>query len=524
MLLKSLPPYLCYDIYFKDHLCSTVWGVVSEVQRGGRKGPVFQFECYQKSFNVAELALKSGRKKSVYLISKSGKPLSATLEDSAGGKVEATTQGNRLTYGGENRSLDVPLDFIIQSNLFPLIAYVHLLWPIQSPRTCNTLIMETGETFSYEFRPDSSGFTTSLNEKYFCDQYGVVAEVKFATPESSVKKSNRKVPNWKPFQSNKKLQYQAPKDILVKTTVANTPDKLIEATIARARRKRDIRAVAIFTGGTGVYDRHGMIGALDAGYHHLLDGLARSGIATIRYDKFDRQAASLADAEGDLDHEALCRDQRYWLDWAAEQSWSRDLPVILIGHSYGGVIALENAAGLANVAAVVTLNTPGKSLRDITAEQSGWIGDALGLSVASQKEQARLRRELLKALALDEEWTEHNVAPELLPIKRLRKFFKSALDVDPSNLITGIKCPLIFVQGERDIQVPRENMGILADAAFGTGLKHVKFLEPELDHMLKRNPGEGIQIAKYQLDRRRRIPVKLIRKIARALEHVMEDI
>lgn len=123
-------------------------------------------------------------------------------------------------------------------------------------------------------------------------------------------------------------------------TISEIAYKVEEFEVLRSRRPLpQLRTTSRPSGAwspAGEKRSHGFAGRIDLGYHQLLDDLARYGIASVRYEKFDRRAASVEEAEELLDFTALGQDAERWLDWLHQQPWAAGLPKILIGHSLGG--------------------------------------------------------------------------------------------------------------------------------------------------------------------------------------------
>ncbi|HEB79223.1 MAG TPA: alpha/beta fold hydrolase, partial [Rhodospirillales bacterium] len=259
----------------------------------------------------------------------------------------------------------------------------------------------------------------------------------------------------------------------------------------------------------------------DIGYHQLLDDLARQGIATVRYEKFDQRASNPVEAEGAIDFPTLCRDAERWLEWLDGPSWADDLPRFLIGHSMGGTVALSLSAEHSEISTCLLLSAPGRPLRQVIDSQAAWNQEHAPSSNEANAEAQRMRRALLDALALDGEWTEDNVDKKLLPMKHKRRFLKSVIHIDPCDFVSQASCPLIVVRGTADVQVFAEDADLLLDAAERAG-RPVEFIEAEdLDHLLKRNRKTGLDALAAYRDRRRRIPIALIRRIAKAVGSVI---
>ena len=69
----------------------------------------------------------------------------------------------------------------------------------------------------------------------------------------------------------------------------------------------------------------------------------------------------------------------------------------------------------------------------------------------------------------------------------LTPWFRHFLTFDPAPPLRQVKCPVLVVTGERDLQVPPdENMPPIEEALKAAGNKDYKLVElPELNHLLQ---------------------------------------
>ncbi|HMI82498.1 MAG TPA: alpha/beta fold hydrolase [Polyangiaceae bacterium] len=231
---------------------------------------------------------------------------------------------------------------------------------------------------------------------------------------------------------------------------------------------RDAAPLAVIIPGSGPTDRDGnsTMGLHTDAYRQIAAALAERGIATLRYDKrgigasrgYREDGITLTSTVRDLI--ALVREAQ------ASASFSS---VTLVGHSEGGVVALEAIADV-HPAALVLLATPGRNLGAVLREQliksgvpAAEIDEALvetrkGSTVSSQ------RRELNAVFR-----------PSVLP------FLRSMVDVDPARLLGDIKVPTTIVQGDSDRQVTLEDAERLHAARPDARLIVIR----DMNHVLK---------------------------------------
>lgn len=513
---EDWPTEINHDLLFQGNRIGTAWARGTCAEGSGD----FDIECYQQMFDVEEIGLKRFKKYTRYQLNADGLLKSAILEDSNGGRAEIRISGATLTFDGQKRELDDSIGFVLEANAIPLIAYQVLLRPIEVDNRLFCLLADSGDTLPLVVGPSDEGFTTSLGERYTLGEDGVIESVTFASPDLTVKRVFRKIPNWRLPLGGRRFEYVPPSDITVDDVEIIDEHYDAGATVARPKSIDETKAVAVFVNGTGVYTRHGFTATIDIGTHQLLDGLARNGIASIRYDKFDRRAPTVVAAETEQDFSSLCRDAIRWLNWLDAENWADGLPRLLIGHSLGGLIALE-VATQKPLAGVVALATPGRTFRTLTAEQYGWFQSHIGLSEKAKETATAQRDAFIAALEMTEEWTEETVPAEVLASRSKRRLFKSLLDLDPTVLVAKGSAPFLIVQGLADMQVTEIDAERLAVAAITANRQTETILAPGLDHYFKRNTAEGMAILKKLADRRRRIPVKLIRRIAAHIKQMI---
>ena len=501
-----------FDIFHKETLCGTAWARTIE---SGNKREIC-IECFLRFHDVPAIGLRKVRKKSLHTLSGDGKPRRIEIVDDRGGRLDIDLSGRAMTYDKKSVPLDGPIDFALEGNMIPLTA---IWWEALSGRetgTFRTLVCESGAVFDYQLTKSGGNLVSSLKETFVLDAQGEISEVRLAASDFVIRRGRRPFPKRTFTALESGPVYRAPRDIVIEDTLVAEDGKEVEATVARPLEGQS-QAVAVFIGGTGIYGRHGITPTIDIGTHQLLDGLARENIASVRYEKFDRRVNNPVEAEGAIDFDTLVADAHRWLEWLDSQEWADGLPRILIGHSMGGTVALALSAGNPGIAASLLLNSPGRPLADVIAQQIAWHQSNNPASETAETEAQQQHQALVHALSIDEEWTAENVDPRLLPVKHKRRFLKSVFWLDPCDFVPRGEGPMIIVQGTRDAQVSLEDARLLANAAQDCG-RPAELIEADgLDHLLKRNPYTGLRALDVYRDRRRRVPVALIRRLAEVI-------
>jgi pimeloyl-ACP methyl ester carboxylesterase len=230
--------------------------------------------------------------------------------------------------------------------------------------------------------------------------------------------------------------------------------------------------VVVIIAGSGPTDRdcNSVLGLRTDAYRLLAEGLARRGVASVRYDKrgvgasgsnFAADAVTLTDFVDDA--AAVLAQVR------ADRRFSA---VTLAGHSEGGLVAMLVAAH-ARIDGLVLVATAGRTFQALIREQMARHLDAAPL--------VELDR-VMAAVAAG-----RDPAPIPAPLAALfapgvRPFLRSILALDPLPLLRALTVPTTVVQGETDLQVTVADARALAGARRGVRLT----LLPETNHPLKR--------------------------------------
>jgi len=327
--------------------------------------------------------------------------------------------------------------------------------------------------------------------------------------------------NWTQNGAEQKLNFQRSDKLLElirpQTPVKPYPYKAEEITFANANLKISLAGTltlpsgqgpfpaAILLSGSGPNDRDEYL----AGHRPFLvlaDHLTRKGIAVLRFDKRgigkstgDYANATMEDFTGDAEAAFAYLKTRKEVD--AKK-------IGLIGHSEGGMIAPLIAAHSSDVAWIVLLAGPGLNGEETLLLQSELILKAAGLDeahiatarefnkqayalVRQEKDPTTLQSklsELVKSSAMSA-----SLPPEALESQVLlmaTPWFHFYLDYDPLPALQKTACPVLALNGEKDLQVsPKENLAKIQKALQDGGNKDFQTLGlPGLNHLLQHSP------------------------------------
>lgn len=242
----------------------------------------------------------------------------------------------------------------------------------------------------------------------------------------------------------------------------------------------------------------------------LADYLTRNGIAVLRYD--DR---GTAESEGDFKTATsldFAQDVRAALNYLQSRKEIDKKKIGLIGHSEGGLIAPMVAANSKDVGFIVLLAGPGIPGADIILLQEELISKVYGLSDSTIEKSKKLnegafaivgRSESLGKIKSDlDAYLRQNLKdnPDELPkgmnedefisrqVNQLTSpWMRFFLTYDPVSALEKVKCPVLALNGSKDLQVPpKVDLDAISKALKKAGNKRATIKEiPNLNHLFQ---------------------------------------
>lgn len=234
----------------------------------------------------------------------------------------------------------------------------------------------------------------------------------------------------------------------------------------------------------------------------LADFLTRNGIAVLRFD--DR---GTAESKGDFN---TASSADFATDVQSAVNYLKTRPEIinekigLMGHSEGGIIAPMVAANSGDIAFIVMLAGTGIRGDKLLLLQQELIGRASGISEKDLKTSGKINRKIFKAIlkSKDSEKLKTDLTnymkqavkenpemeiPQGMTVDELIKtqvtqvtspWMQYFIRYDPLKSLKKVKCPVLAVNGEKDLQVPpKENLEAIKNALLKRGNKNVTTIE-----------------------------------------------
>jgi uncharacterized protein len=243
----------------------------------------------------------------------------------------------------------------------------------------------------------------------------------------------------------------------------------------------------------------------------IADYLTRNGIAVLRYD--DRGVGKSKGTFSTADSYAFADDAEAGFNYLST------LPIIdkkhigIAGHSEGGLIAPIIAARNKDVGFIILIAGPGVTGEEILYSQIGLLSEKSGSKPEEINEQIQMMHKIYaivkqepdneKALPImrkvfteainssktissgDKEKAIQNMDASLNTIAS--KWYRNFLVLDPQEYLQKVKCPLLAMNGSKDLQVPCDvNLKAIQSAMKIAKNKHSKTIKFEgLNHLFQ---------------------------------------
>jgi pimeloyl-ACP methyl ester carboxylesterase len=259
--------------------------------------------------------------------------------------------------------------------------------------------------------------------------------------------------------------------------------------------------------------------------HHL----AQRGIAVLRSDGRGVGKSGGKPWPG-YTKEDLAADLCSAFKYLRQQAWIDSSRIGIVGHSEGGTVASIVTANSPEIAFLVLLGSPGLPGSEILSAQIAHVAPTLGVEKPLADRYAQLIAQVGKTLRLDSD--DSTVSKQLEQIfdafnasitandrESLRRagynvpdnsgdfaagvFFpwmKDFLTFDPATVLAHVRCPVLSLIGEKDLQVlASENNPVIRRALSSSGNRDFTMLELKgLNHLLQTahtgSPAEYVQI------------------------------
>lgn len=277
----------------------------------------------------------------------------------------------------------------------------------------------------------------------------------------------------------------------------------LAGTLTLPKEKENLTAVILITG-SGAQDRDETI------FEHkpflvIADFLTRNGFAVLRVD--DRGVGGSEGKTSEATSEDFAGDVLAGVEFMKTRKEINRVRIGLIGHSEGGLIAPMVATKSIEIAFVILLAGPGIIGEQIIYEQGELISKAAGLTddqiLQNQKMQGAVfniiktetdsakRIDRLQRTMTNGQYFMQNEEQKAAVDNQVKtvdnKWFRFFLQYDPYPALLKLKCPVLALNGEKDLQVPpKENLAAIEKALTEGGNKNFKTIEiPGVNHLFQ---------------------------------------
>lgn len=283
----------------------------------------------------------------------------------------------------------------------------------------------------------------------------------------------------------------------------------LAGTVTYPKEGNNFPAVVLITGSGGQNRNEELLGHKP--FLVIADYLTRNGIAVLRFD--DRGIAESTGNHESATSEDFAKDVLAAVEFLKERKEIDKSKIGLIGHSEGGLIAPIAAVNSNDVAFIILMAGPGIPGDSILVLQSELIQRAEGSpedeiqkSLAVQRkiysaikkiDDEKTLTESLNKIFIDEleKMTEEEKSklgdPEVYKNMQMKiltsAWFKNFVKYNPIPTLEKVKCPVLAINGENDLQVPpKENLSAIETALKKAGNKNFETkLLPGLNHLFQ---------------------------------------
>ncbi|MDR0421065.1 MAG: lysophospholipase [Prevotellaceae bacterium] len=253
----------------------------------------------------------------------------------------------------------------------------------------------------------------------------------------------------------------------------------------------------------------------------LADHLTRSGIAVLRFD--DRGFGESEGYNPNVTTENFADDVEAAVNYLLSRNEIDKTKIGLIGHSEGGIIAPMLAAKSDDIAFIIMLAGSGIQGKDLLLMQTSLLAKASGIPDSTAKQSSLLNSQLYDLVCTvddskqrEEKATEYisqylsNIAPALkgnqtdeeISSKIIREinnpWIVYFLRYNPAIALEKVQCPVLAINGSKDLQVPSKvNLDAIKTALEKGGNKDFTVKEFEgLNHLFQEcNTGSPMEYA-----------------------------
>lgn len=277
----------------------------------------------------------------------------------------------------------------------------------------------------------------------------------------------------------------------------------LAGTLAIPENADNCPAVILITG-SGAQDRDETIFGHKP-FWVIADYLTRNGIAVLRVD--DRGVGASEGNVNEATSEDFSFDVTAGLEFLKGRNEIDPAKIGLIGHSEGGLVAPMVASQTEDVAFIVLLAGPGVPGEELLYEQIKLINRAAGVSEEQLEQNLKIQKAIFEIVRTEKDSAkrldrlQRTFSNGMYPMMQAEQkkaidmqlqsvnnpWFRYFLSYDPRPALRRVKCPVLALNGEKDLQVPpKQNLPAVEKALNEGGNPNFKTMELEnLNHLFQ---------------------------------------
>lgn len=252
---------------------------------------------------------------------------------------------------------------------------------------------------------------------------------------------------------------------------------------------------AVLLTGSGAQDRDEAM----AGHRPFLvlaDRLARAGIAVLRLD--DRGVGKSTGRFAAATMRDFVSDAETAIEYLRDRREIDRRRIGLVGHSEGGMVAPRLAVQRRDIAFVVLLAGPAVVGSDVLLEQGRLVALAMGAAPAAVEQSQAMQREVMAILKQSSSsvdarvrlraWEQQKSMPPIAEAQMTQvtsDWFRELVAYDPAPALRQLTCPVLALDGSKDLQVPEAQNVPALRAALATNSRATVEIVPGVNHLFQ---------------------------------------
>lgn len=260
--------------------------------------------------------------------------------------------------------------------------------------------------------------------------------------------------------------------------------------------QNEANKLAIIIAGSGPTDRNGNQNFLiNNSLKKLAEELTNNGIATFRYDKRIVKQIRQGNVDNNIKFDDFINDASDVITHFKTSNQFSE--IFVIGHSQGSLVGM--IASQDKVNGFVSLAGTGQNIGDIIIEQINNTAPML-------KEDTEQVVSILKA---GKTTNDYPLALSSMFSKDIQPFMISWMAYNPTNIINSLNCPVLIVNGTKDLQVSVKEAELLKRANDNSNIVIIE----KMNHVLFEIEGDDLENSKSYNESFRKISPTLIENI-----------